>query len=276
MAKQTSRSFLFSLFLHFGILALFVASYFFVDSTQSALGEDGSIKAHFYAGPTVEIDIGQMTFEDNLEQADELNEPMDENAILVDEKESISVPDDNLIQESEIKEEVTIPPSDIALTDKPKEVIEVKKNDPIKKEEVIDDNTKKKVVNKTPTDSSSSIPKIKPSVKSNSTKPITGELTSQNKDIGIQKGNSSAKPVSRRLPEYPRLAQDRKITGYVIVSFDVNPLGKTENINIIEAKPKNIFNQSVISAVRGWKYTPNATKNIRIKIEFNRNTIKLD
>lgn len=88
-------------------------------------------------------------------------------------------------------------------------------------------------------------------------------------------GNPS--PISRNQPEYPRRALDMRLEGYVIALFDINSNGRIENIRIIEAKPNNIFNRSVISAMKMWKYQPIAAKDQKIKIIFNRDkSISLD
>ena len=84
-------------------------------------------------------------------------------------------------------------------------------------------------------------------------------------------------PISRNQPEYPRRALDMRLEGYVIALFDINSNGRIENIRIIEAKPNNIFNRSVISAMKMWKYQPIAAKDQKIKIIFNRDkSISLD
>ena len=63
-----------------------------------------------------------------------------------------------------------------------------------------------------------------------------------------------------------------RLEGHVIVMFDVNSEGRVENIRIIEAQPNNIFNRSVITAMKTWKYKPIAGKDIKMKIIFNRDS----
>ncbi|MWN06645.1 TonB family protein [Gilliamella sp. Pas-s95] len=77
-------------------------------------------------------------------------------------------------------------------------------------------------------------------------------------------------PIRRNQPEYPRRALDMRLEGYVVALFDVNSDGHVENIRIIEANPNNIFNRSVINAMKTWKYKPIAAKDLKIKIIFNR------
>lgn len=79
-------------------------------------------------------------------------------------------------------------------------------------------------------------------------------------------------PISRNRPEYPRRALDMRLEGYVVAMFDVTSEGRVENIRIIETQPNNIFNRSVISAMKTWKYKPIAGKDIKIKIIFNRDS----
>lgn len=76
-------------------------------------------------------------------------------------------------------------------------------------------------------------------------------------------------PISRGYPEYPRRALDMRIEGYVIVNYDIDSDGRVENIRIVDAKPNNIFNRSVMHAMRQWRYQPIEAKNMTIKIVFN-------
>ena len=55
---------------------------------------------------------------------------------------------------------------------------------------------------------------------------------------------------------YPRTALRRGIEGYVDVKFDITSTGATENIKILAADPKGIFEKSAIEAVALWKYQP--------------------
>ena len=87
-----------------------------------------------------------------------------------------------------------------------------------------------------------------------------------------QQYSGNPTPISRNRPEYPRRALDMRLEGHVIVMFDVNSEGRVENIRIIEAQPNNIFNRSVITAMKTWKYKPIAGKDIKMKIIFNRDS----
>ena len=64
--------------------------------------------------------------------------------------------------------------------------------------------------------------------------------------------------VSIRTPEpdYPTEALRAQITGQVVASFTINTDGSLSNIRIISASPRGVFERSVQSALRSWKYRP--------------------
>ncbi|WP_167370301.1 TonB family protein [Gilliamella mensalis] len=142
------------------------------------------------------------------------------------------------------------------------------------------DPKKEVIVKKTPKQK-----KKRPPVQKASRQQVRQEVVSQNvantavapqiSDSRQYSGNPS--PIRRNQPEYPRRALDMRLEGYVVALFDVNSDGRVENIRIIEANPNNIFNRSVINAMKTWKYKPIAAKDLKIKIIFNRDkSISLD
>jgi len=67
---------------------------------------------------------------------------------------------------------------------------------------------------------------------------------------------SSAMPVVRIEPKYPIEAAQNKIEGSVILSFDVDRNGATDNIKIVESNPPQTFDKVSITALNKWKYKP--------------------
>ena len=63
-------------------------------------------------------------------------------------------------------------------------------------------------------------------------------------------------PIKRSVPVYPRKALQRRIEGFVLLSFDIDRQGKPTNIKIEDAQPRNIFNREALKALRKWSYTP--------------------
>ncbi len=58
------------------------------------------------------------------------------------------------------------------------------------------------------------------------------------------------------MPEYPRLAQRRSITGFVDVSFTVTAEGRVENIGILTSEPGDEFDEAATDAVAQWRFEP--------------------
>jgi protein TonB len=57
-------------------------------------------------------------------------------------------------------------------------------------------------------------------------------------------------------PLYPYLARRRGITGAVTVRFLVDKQGAVKNLEIIKARPKGVFEESVLKAVNRWRFAP--------------------
>jgi len=67
-------------------------------------------------------------------------------------------------------------------------------------------------------------------------------------------GMGSKSPTVRIEPHYPSKAARDNIEGFVTLSFDINELGETTNIRVVESNPKGYFEKASRKAVRKWKY----------------------
>jgi len=63
-------------------------------------------------------------------------------------------------------------------------------------------------------------------------------------------------PLHRIEPIYPRRALQRKIQGFVVLSFDIDPSGRPQNVKVKEANPARVFNREALKALKRWKYQP--------------------
>lgn len=72
-------------------------------------------------------------------------------------------------------------------------------------------------------------------------------------DFGV---NQQAMPLHRVEPSYPSRALKRGIEGYVVLSFTIDETGRPIDINVVEAKPKRMFERDAMRALRNWKYQP--------------------
>ncbi|SEK38244.1 outer membrane transport energization protein TonB [Colwellia chukchiensis] len=68
--------------------------------------------------------------------------------------------------------------------------------------------------------------------------------------------DGDATPIVRIEPKYPiQAARDGK-EGWVRLSFTINEIGGVEDVDVIEAQPKRIFDKEAKRALRKWKYKP--------------------
>ena len=78
--------------------------------------------------------------------------------------------------------------------------------------------------------------------------------THQAEATGTKRAASLIVPVHQPAPAYPPRARRRRIQGYVEIEFSVDAAGAVRDLRIIEAKPRGVFESSVRSAVRKWRF----------------------
>ncbi len=77
------------------------------------------------------------------------------------------------------------------------------------------------------------------------------------------------------VPEYPRRASRRGIEGHVILEFTVTASGHADDIRVIEAHPRGMFDAAAIAAAREFRFAPGisagepvATAGVRNRFSF--------
>jgi protein TonB len=76
-----------------------------------------------------------------------------------------------------------------------------------------------------------------------------------------------ATPIVRIEPKYPIKAQTEGIEGWVRLSFSINTIGGVEDVKVIEAQPKRIFDKAARRALSKWKYKPKVEDGKTLKQE---------
>lgn len=93
--------------------------------------------------------------------------------------------------------------------------------------------------------------------------------------VGNMRRDGDATPIVRIEPKYPvQAARDGK-EGYVIMSFTINEVGGVEDVVVLEAEPKRIFDREAKRALRRWKYKPKIVEgkpqkqfNMQVQLDF--------
>lgn len=66
-------------------------------------------------------------------------------------------------------------------------------------------------------------------------------------------------PYSTRRPNVPEAAWRNRVSGWVLVAFSVTPQGKTRGVRVLDARPRGVFEDTVVAAVKDWRYRVNVT-----------------
>lgn len=77
--------------------------------------------------------------------------------------------------------------------------------------------------------------------------------------------DGDATPIFRQEPRFPTKAARDGIEGWVQLKFDINELGNVENVSVINAQPKRIFDREAKKALRKWRYNPKVVDGKAIK-----------
>lgn len=89
----------------------------------------------------------------------------------------------------------------------------------------------------------------------------------------ISSGNLQVRELVQ--PVYPRAAIRRSVEGYVDVEFTVDRDGRTTDIEIVEADPRNIFDRATTQAVAQWRFEPREFRGqviparVRTRVAYN-------
>ncbi|TBW11566.1 energy transducer TonB [Azotobacter chroococcum subsp. isscasi] len=78
---------------------------------------------------------------------------------------------------------------------------------------------------------------------------------------------SEVRPLNDVRPRYPRMALQRNIEGHVKLAFTINRAGAVENIRVLEASPRNVFEHEARSAAARWRFAPRTENGLAVDRE---------
>lgn len=74
-------------------------------------------------------------------------------------------------------------------------------------------------------------------------------------------------PLNDVRPEYPYRARQRGIEGHIKLAFTITAAGTVENIRVLEAEPRNIFDREARRAAARWRFAPRTENGAAVSRE---------
>ena len=67
-------------------------------------------------------------------------------------------------------------------------------------------------------------------------------------------------------PEYPASARRRNIEGWVKVQVGVNTHGQPEQIRVLAAEPRGVFDANATRAISQWRFRPGQVRGQAVRV----------
>ena len=77
--------------------------------------------------------------------------------------------------------------------------------------------------------------------------------------------DGDATPIVRIEPRYPVQAARDGLQGWVRLRFSIMEDGSVDEVEVIEAEPRRVFDREAIRALRRWKYSPKVVDGKALK-----------
>lgn len=74
-------------------------------------------------------------------------------------------------------------------------------------------------------------------------------------------------PLNDVRPEYPYRARQQGIEGHIKLAFTITAAGRVENIRVLEASPRNVFDREARRAASRWRFAPRTENGAAVSRE---------
>jgi len=87
---------------------------------------------------------------------------------------------------------------------------------------------------------------------------LRDELLGDTRDVVMTDDSVDQPPrATRQTPlPYPSSARKQGVEGYVVLSLLISAAGEIEKVQVLEASPAGLFEQSAVEGVRSWRFEP--------------------
>lgn len=72
-------------------------------------------------------------------------------------------------------------------------------------------------------------------------------------------------PLVRIAPDYPPRALSRGLEGWVQVQFTITATGTVKDATVVNAEPKQIFDDAALKAIARWRYNPRVEGGVAVE-----------
>jgi len=81
-------------------------------------------------------------------------------------------------------------------------------------------------------------------------------------EVRVARSALNLKRVHYSAPQYPAIALQERLSGFVTIEFVVDTKGQPVGLRIIDAQPAQVFERSVLMAAKRWRYQPLVVDNV--------------
>ena len=83
-----------------------------------------------------------------------------------------------------------------------------------------------------------------------------------------QPNSMESMPRFRAQAFYPEHLRRAKVSGWVLLGFDVRPDGRVADAHVIESSPPYVFDLAAVNSLMRWYYPPHAREGLMVKLTF--------